>query len=897
MNPDPSSPQPTEPTPPMVSTSDFPYADPAPVPIQSQSPPVQPADPTYAPSIVTPQIKQPQAPAPTYQPTAPPTTSSQPQQPPLQAMRPVSLPIGSDSMQLNLSAMRVRRARLGIKIGKRGELMFWITMMLFGVGLAYFAATKGLDRFTFISAAVTLVSFMLAAWQRYDLSDPKPNKQGKDLDDNITPSLLGVLEAPLSPRSAWLTAMKTREGVFLTYRLLIQSSEVASLLSDQPADMAPVWEAAEKLRARDVNLQLHGGMLALALITTSQTVINYLAQHNLRVEDVQEIYAWLDRLLDYTTRPKPYFGGIGRDWATGFTPTLERFSTNISQIIEYGRGHFHYLAQAGLSDAIVHDLSQGAGGVAIVGPTGAGKTELVHGLAERLLLGHDQNLKHYQVISLNASLILSSEKNDLERLMLTLFHEAIQAGNVILFLDEAQLFFGEGVGAFNMAQVLLPVLQARRLKIVAAFTPNDFQRLKVRHESLANSFSVVTLNEPTEVDTLKVVEDSALSLEARTGNLVTYSAVREAYRLSGQYMSDLAYPGKAITLLDQSAAYATNKVMTAASVQMAIEKTMGIKAGAAGAAEADVLLNLEAKIHERMINQVQAVNAISAALRRVRAGVTNPSRPAGSFLFLGPTGVGKTELARSLAAAYYGDSHNMIRLDMSEYQQASDVSRLLADGADSSQSLIMSIRKQPFSVVLLDEIEKAHPNILNLMLQLLDEGQLTDQNGRVASFRSAIIITTSNAGSQDIIQKIAAGQNLGDFERPLIDKLIASGQFRPELINRFDEVVLFRPLNQEELTEVAKLMISEVNRNLSKQNITVNITDEALAVIAKAGYDPQFGARPMRHIIQKTVEDVVATRILQGSVTPGSVMTLGLEDVKLPQSHHEPTVPAPPTDP
>lgn len=784
--------------------------------------------------------------------------------------------------EVNLHSLRARRTRLGKTIGHGGELLLLALAFLFATGSVYLLITESTVRLTYLLLSLTTTLLVLALWQRYDLASPPPLKNSKTLDDNMIASLLGELTTPISPRSAWKSAMRTKEGVFLTYRLLIMSDEVADLLGDSEADMDEVWQTAEKLRAKDPSLQFHGGMLTVALISSNKKVIEYLSKHNLRLDDVMEVYAWLDRLLDYTTRPKPYFGGIGRDWATGFTPTLDKFSQNLSQIIEYGKGHFHFLAQANLTDSIVHNLTQGSGGVAVIGPTGAGKTELVHGLAERLLLGHDKGLKHYQVISLNASLILSSEKENLEKLMLTLFHEAVQAGNVIIFLDEAQLFFGDGVGAFNMAQVLLPVLQARRLKIVAAFAPNDFQRLKTHHESLASSFSVITLNEPSTADTLKIVEDSALTLEARTGLLVTYAAIREAYRLSGQYMSDLAYPGKAISLLDQSAAYATNKVLNAASVQMGIEKTMGIKAGAAGAAEADVLLNLENKIHERMINQVEAVNAVAAALRRVRAGVTSPNRPAGSFLFLGPTGVGKTELARSLAAAYYGDSHNMIRLDMSEYQQPSDVARLLADGADSSQSLILAIRKQPFSVVLLDEIEKAHPNVLNLLLQLLDEGQLTDQSGRQASFKSAIIITTSNAGSADIIQKITAGESLSSFERPLIDKLIQTGTFKPELINRFDEVVLFRPLNQAELTQVAKLMITEVNQNLAKQNISVQLTNGALAAIAKAGYDPQFGARPMRHIIQKTVEDVVATRILEGKASAGSTITLDLKDIKIP---------------
>ena len=221
----------------------------------------------------------------------------------------------------------------------------------------------------------------------------------------------------------------------------------------------------------------------------------------------------------------------------------------------------------------------------------------------------------------------------------------------------------------------------------------------------------------------------------------------------------------------------------------------------------------------------------------------------------------------------------MIRLDMSEYQQAADVDRLLSDGAEASKSLIMSIRQQPFSVVLLDEIEKSHPNILNLMLQMLDEGKLTDKNGRPALFNSAIIIATSNAGSADITQRIAAGQNLDNFQRPLVDKLIAQGLFKPELINRFDEIALFRPLNQAELGQVAVLMINEVNKTLSAQEITIALTEPAMALIVQKGYDPQFGARPMRRIVQKMVEDAVATRILKGEVQPGQTVTMDVNDL------------------
>jgi ATP-dependent Clp protease ATP-binding subunit ClpA len=282
-----------------------------------------------------------------------------------------------------------------------------------------------------------------------------------------------------------------------------------------------------------------------------------------------------------------------------------------------------------------------------------------------------------------------------------------------------------------------------------------------------------------------------------------------------------------------------------------------------------------------MINQARAVEVVSNALRRARAGVANPKRPIGSFLFLGPTGVGKTELAKAIAATYFGEESRMIRLDMSEYQQESDVSRILSDGQHETKSLILSVRQQPFSVVLLDEIEKAHPNILNLLLQMLDEGQLTDTGGRSVSFKDCIVIATSNAGADSIRRHIEQGEQLEQFESALTDELINGGQFKPELINRFDDVVLFRPLNPDELAQVVRLMLAEVNKTLATQNITVELTDAAIGKIVEVGNDPRLGARPMRRTLQRAVENTIAGKILRQEANPGDHITLDTGDLSL----------------
>jgi ATP-dependent Clp protease ATP-binding subunit ClpA len=427
----------------------------------------------------------------------------------------------------------------------------------------------------------------------------------------------------------------------------------------------------------------------------------------------------------------------------------------------------------------------------------------------------------------------------------------------------------------------MSIVQGGAVPLILAMSPSDHQRLRVKNQSLASLLTPVVLQELDEQGVMRVLEDTAAGLESREHVLIGYLALHEAYRLSGRYEQDEAYPGKAIKLLTQAISHADNSIVTAESVQQAIEQTRGVKAGTAAPAEADTLLHLEDQIHQRMINQVQAVKVVSSALRRARAGVANPRRPLGSFLFLGPTGVGKTELAKAIAATYFNAEANMIRLDMSEYQQPEDVSRLLSDGHEERASLIMNIRRQPFSVVLLDEIEKAHPNILNLLLQLLDEGQLTDTAGKTVSFKDCIIIATSNAGANTIRERVGKGEELESFKDEFTDELINSGQFKPELLNRFDEIVLFRPLNPDELAQVVGLMLVEINQTLAQQNISVQLTPAAIAKIVTEGNDPRLGARPMRRTLQRAVEDTVAQKILKGEAQPGDQVTLDEPDLSI----------------
>jgi len=402
-----------------------------------------------------------------------------------------------------------------------------------------------------------------------------------------------------------------------------------------------------------------------------------------------------------------------------------------------------------------------------------------------------------------------------------------------------------------------------------------------RNPALINALNRISITPASKDETLMVMQDQLIMIEFQRKVSYTYQSLEEAYRLSERYIHDLAMPGRAVKLMESAAGYAENGLVTINSVQAAIERTMDVKVGvASGEDEREKLLNLEDLIHKRMINQTRAVGVVSDALRRARAGVRNQNRPIGTFLFLGPTGVGKTELAKALADVYFGGEDRLVRLDLNEYVSADDVTRLIADGANDPSSLTAQVMKQPFSVVLLDEIEKAHPNVLSTLLQLLDEGILRDIKNREVSFRDAIVIATSNAGADRIREYIERGYQLEQFEPQFIDELISSNQFRPEFLNRFDEIITFRPLSKAELVQVIDLILVGINKTLSLQKISVSVAEDAKLFLVDKGYDPRLGARPMRRVVQRAVENTVAKQMLSGSVSPGSTIEISLAQVE-----------------
>jgi ATP-dependent Clp protease ATP-binding subunit ClpC len=523
---------------------------------------------------------------------------------------------------------------------------------------------------------------------------------------------------------------------------------------------------------------------------------------------------------------------------------------------------------------------------------------------------------------------------------------------VIVFIDELHTVVGAGSseGSGGAGTMLKPALARGELHIIGATTLDEYRRTIEKDAALERRFQPVLVSEPSVEDTVQILCGLRDRYEAHHQVRFTDDAVRAAVELSDRYVPDRHLPDKAIDLIDQAGARVRRQVKTPptdlrgleqevdrlqrekdqavageqyeraselrdqlAAAQRRLEeaRTGGGQAGVPEVGVEDIaevlsrstgipvsqltqeemqrLLQLEERLHERVVGQDDAVRVVAEAVRRSRVGLGDPDRPIGSFLFLGPTGVGKTELARTLAEALFGDEDRMIRLDMSEFQERHTVSRLVGSppgyvGYEDAGQLTEAVRRRPYSVVLLDEIEKAHPDVFNTLLQVLDDGRLTDSQGRTVDFKNTVLIMTSNLGSELVQGRNAPlGFGTGDAaaaDAGLRDRLMRRlrESFRPEFLNRIDEIVVFQQLESEQLQEITRLLLDETRRRLSAQGIEVTVTDDAVAWIAERGYEPQFGARPLRRAIQREVDNPLARLLLDGRLGGGRHVVVGVRD-------------------
>ena len=646
------------------------------------------------------------------------------------------------------------------------------------------------------------------------------------------------------------------------------------------------------------------------------------------------------------------------------TPTLNQFGEDLSLRAQEGKLD-PIVGRKNEIERLIQILSRRTkNNPCLVGEPGVGKTAVVEGLAQKIVSEDvPETLKNKRVVTLDISGMVAGAKyrGDFEDRIKKALAEVKKAGDVILFIDEIHTIVGAGSaeGSLDAANILKPLLARGEIQLIGATTLKEYKKYIEKDSALERRFSPVTVPEPSEKDTIKILKGIRDKYEAHHNVKITDEAIEAAVNMSTRYISDRFLPDKAIDLIDEAASRerlktytepesirkiqaevedlkkdkeeavrnqefekaadlrdkeqkALNKLLkeqnkwrnkntkevvniTQENIAEVISNWTGVPAKKITEDENERLRNLENNLHERVIGQNEAVEAVAKAIRRGRVGLKDPKRPIGSFLFLGPTGVGKTELSKALAQSLFGDENSMIRIDMSEYMEPHSVSKLIGSppgyvGFQDGGQLTEKIRRKPYSVVLFDEIEKAHPDVMNILLQVLEDGRLTDSQGRTVNFKNTVIIMTSNLGARLITDRKSLGftsqnsvdnkeREYEDIKKEVMREI--KKELRPEFINRIDEIIVFHPLNEEEISQIIDLMLQEVKNRLKEQKIDIVLEPEVKEMIAKKGIDKSFGARPLRRTIQSVLEDRLAEEILEGNLQKGKENRIGVKEEKI----------------
>lgn len=603
-------------------------------------------------------------------------------------------------------------------------------------------------------------------------------------------------------------------------------------------------------------------------------------------------FGWLRRLPatlgGFVYRPyKIRHRVMNRAWSARPTPTLDRFSEDLTDYARLEKIGFligHEVEYDRMTDILSRPTKPN---VMLVGDPGAGKETLVNHLAYKIVKDEvpselfDKRLVMLRIGSLTAG----AEGGELQSRIARIIEEIVQAGNIILYIpDIHNLIKASGRTGVSAADVFLPAFSSSAFSVVGSTNHKDYKQFIEPQIEFAKSFEMIPVQEISVNDAIKLLVYDSIILERQFGIKVTFGAVKQAVFLASKYFRDKLLPSSAEDLLKEALSDAKEKgdtILNADDVVDIAQRRVNIPLRQAKEEEAQKLLNLEELIHKRLVDQEEAVRAVSRSLREYRSGLSRKGGPIASFLFVGPTGVGKTELSKILAKIQFGSKDAMIRLDMSEYQDKQSIFRFIGspDGAMSGM-LTESVLKKPYSLILLDEFEKAHPDILNLFLQVFDDGRLTDNFGKVVDFQNTIIIATSNAHSDFIKSEIEAGRPMSEISDSLKKKL--TEYFRPELINRFSDIIVFKSLSREDIVAIAKILVNELIEDLKQsQGMELRLSDEAVRRIAELGYDPVFGARPLRGVISEKLRSVLAEKILKGEITRGGKVTVVLEGEEL----------------
>ncbi len=823
------------------------------------------------------------------------------------------------------------RLYLGVFSRRAVRIIIWIEyIILAALTFVFLFLLSGSSHFWWTGVLLTL--FLLNLLLRFNWADRSLNELGKisrtikvkaNLAFYLRPSAYNLIEDAFSRVSViggdfdlWLlkNLLECRDAKEALQRLELSLPEFSQKLEaylqgslgERPEakillgkiEKLVLSAYQEAVLANESFIEPRNILVALFQVDNSN-LIKFFNLFNLSSDDLREVLVFGRYQRSLLKRLPAALGGfirrpfytrrreVNRAWTSRPTPNLDKFSLDLTDLARSEKIGF-LIGHKEEYERLLNILSRPAKPAALlVGEPGVGKEAIVKHLAYQIVKDRvPPALFDKRLVSLElSSLVAKATPEELSGRLKQIIDEIIKAGNIILFIPNIDnLVKTSGEYFLSASDILLPAIESGFFPVIGATYPREYRQFIETRTDLVAAFETIRAEEVSEADAVKILVYDALILENQFRVKIKFGAIKQAVVLSHRYLRAKPLPSSAEEVLKEALANVQNqgrKILETEDVVATVERQTKIPIQRAGPEETEKLLNLEELIHQRFINQEEAVKAVSRALREYRSGLSRKGGPIAAFLFVGPTGVGKTELSKILARLQFGSPESMIRFDMSEYQDKQSIFRFI--GSPDGQvpgNLTEAVSQKPYSLILLDEFEKANPDILNLFLQVFDDGRLTDNLGRAVDFQNTIIIATSNAHSEFIKTEIEQGKTMDSIAEQLKQKL--TDYFKPELLNRFSSVIVFRSLKIEEIVQIAKLQLDDLTKTLGEnQGIELKFEDNVIKKIAELGYSPVFGARPLRQTISENIRGVLAEKILRKEISRGNTIQVTLAGEKL----------------
>jgi ATP-dependent Clp protease ATP-binding subunit ClpC len=753
----------------------------------------------------------------------------------------------------------------------------------------YFGKADGLFFiFVFIYLITSFLEFFYKSMQDEGLLtriDENLIDKNKNLDYALSSILFATNEIDVTR-----ALFETKIGIEILMRSGILPQDSKNFIFD--AKRPPIITSSLNFDNDFVNLSTY----VSTLYDVDKSLQSFLSQNSINKEEFSGAAAWVMNAEEQRIRKERFWGrenlgsipSIGTSWSYGVSVDLGKYgvpfedSANIYSLdIENG----YRDREVSLLEGILQRRAEA--NVIIIDDDEGVARDVANRLLKRIKLGiASPSIEHKNIIELDWNALIASHKNksELERDLLKILNQSLSAGNVILYVRDLPGLVSSakslGVG---LPSLISPYLSSVNLQVIASAANADFHFFIETNPALLEKFERIIPDAVGAKASVSVLLEQVPDIEKQYGFFFSFPSVLALANAADRFVTYGEMPDKALDMLVEIAPWAAARkilILKENDVNIFVSEKTGITTGAIREKEAGKIEHLEELLHKRVIGQKEAIDGIANAIRRTRSGINNPKRPISSFLFIGPTGVGKTEVSKALAESFFGDEKNMVRFDMSEYNGPEALSQLIGDFAMNKSGFLASrVRDNPYSVLLLDEFEKASPDVLDLFLQILDEGMFTDALGRQVNCRNLIIIATSNAGSSFIWEAIKLGKNLAGEKDNIINEVIKNRIFRPELLNRFDGIILFHPLQKEELEGVARLGLQKLAKRLKEQNLELVVNEDIVSFLVEKGSDPQFGGRSINRAIQNEIENLIAKRIVSGEAKPGSRIEIKKEEL------------------